>query len=158
MLISILISFLVVVSDQVTKYLADKFLAPLESLPILKGIFHLTLTHNKGAAFSILQGGAIFFVIVSILCIGAIIFMLSRPRFLKSMLGFEAADKIIQVSLGLILGGACGNLLDRLRFGYVIDFLDFQVWPVFNMADSCITIGAILIGWKMFFGGRKKEK
>ena len=70
----------------------------------------------------------------------------------------RAGDGWIRFSLGLILGGACGNLIDRFRWGSVIDFLDFRVWPVFNVADSAITIGGILICYKMLFSKKLRVK
>ncbi|HAJ57041.1 MAG TPA: signal peptidase II [Candidatus Omnitrophica bacterium] len=152
------IPFLIIVLDQVSKYFACRFLGQQDTVPLVKGVFHLTLTGNQGAAFSILQGGLVFFVIVSAVCIFGIIAMLCRPRLLKTVLGFDAADKLIKISLALILGGACGNLIDRLRLGYVVDFLDFRVWPVFNLADSAITVGALLICWKMIFRGHKARQ
>lgn len=155
MVFSLSVSFIVAALDQVSKYLAIRYLSALDTIPLVNGVFHLTLTANHGAAFSILQGGLLFFVAISVLCICAILAMLCRPRFLRAILGFDSADKLVKIALGLILGGACGNLIDRLRFGYVVDFLDFRVWPVFNLADSAITVGAVLICWKMVFRGQK---
>jgi signal peptidase II len=144
----------VVILDQATKYAAEKFLSHVSTFPLVAGVFHLTLARNQGAAFSILRGGTLFLVLVSVFCIAALILMLLVPKCCKHVLGFETGDTIVKVSLGLILGGACGNLIDRLRFSYVIDFLDFRIWPVFNFADSAITIGGILICLRML---RKKE-
>lgn len=139
----------IIVLDQATKYAAERFLFHAPSWPLVSGVFHLTLAHNQGAAFSILKGGTAFLVLVSVFCIAAIVLVLLRSGFCKSILGFEASDTVIKVSLGLILGGACGNLMDRLRFSYVVDFLDFRIWPVFNLADSAITIGGVLICLRM---------
>ncbi len=149
-----LISILIVLFDQATKFAAQRLLGDSGSVPVIPGVFHLTLAHNQGAAFSMLEGGTAFFIAISLFCIVAIIAMLSRPALLKQALGFDTADVWAKVSLGLVLGGAAGNLIDRLRFSYVVDFLDFRVWPVFNLADSAITVGGILICLRMFFKKR----
>jgi len=124
--------------DQSTKFIVNKNFTPHESIPIIKGIFHLTLVHNRGAAFGILKGQAFLFVFTSIFAIILIY------RGLKNTRG-----NLYSISLGLILAGAIGNLIDRVFFGYVIDFLDLRIWPVFNVADSAITVGAILLGYSI---------
>ena len=127
--------------DQLTKAVISKALSLDQSLPLLKGIFHLTLVHNRGAAFGILKNQAILFIFTSLFAIILLIFSLKNNRH----------KKLFSAALSLILAGALGNLVDRLFFGYVIDFLDFRVWPVFNVADSAITVGAILLGWCICF-------
>jgi signal peptidase II len=124
--------------DQLTKFIATKNLILNQSTPIIKGIFHLTLIHNRGAAFGILKNQIPLFVFTSIFAIILIYRSLKNAR-----------HNLYSFSLGLILAGALGNLIDRLFFGYVIDFLDFRIWPVFNIADSAITIGAILLGYSI---------
>lgn len=123
--------------DQLTKFFATENLLYNQSLPIIKGIFHLTLIHNRGAAFGILKNQTPLFILTSIF---AIVLIFSNLRDNK---------KYYTLSLSLILAGALGNLIDRIFLGYVIDFLDFRIWPVFNIADSAITIGAILLGWSI---------
>jgi signal peptidase II len=123
--------------DQITKLLISRYLPLHSSLPILDGFFYLTLVHNSGAAFGIFKNQIVLFIITSIISIILIYINLKR----------EKKNNIYSISLALILSGALGNLIDRLRFGYVIDFFDFRIWPVFNVADSAITIGAILLGW-----------
>lgn len=118
--------------DQMSKFYIRQILSPGDSLPIVKGIFHLTYLSNPGGAFGILPIYP-FLLIVSLMTIGLIIFY-SRKVQPKS---------IVQgMSLGFVLGGAVGNLIDRLSWGRVIDFLDFRIWPVFNLADSAIVIGS----------------
>ena len=122
--------------DQLSKFLAVRYLNPNETLVVIKNAFHFTLLRNTGAAFGIFKGATFFFIAIAIFAILAIIVYIrkaARPFFIR-----DAAP-------GLILGGAFGNLADRLRFGYVIDFLDFRIWPVFNVADSAVTIGAIML-------------
>ena len=107
-------------------------LSNIPTQPILPNVFHLTLVHNTGVAFGLLQGYGLLITLGT--C--AVIVGLWWSRFFT-------------LSTGLILGGAIGNLIDRLRIGAVIDFLDFRIWPVFNLADSCITIGALLMAWQI---------
>jgi len=127
--------------DQLIKFLITKNLFQNQSIPIIKGIFHITLVHNRGAAFGILKNQIPLFIITSLFAIILIYFNLKENRQSKSY----------SIALSLILAGALGNLVDRLFFGYVIDFLDFRIWPVFNVADSAITVGTILLGWLILF-------
>ena len=127
--------------DQLSKFLITKNLILNQSIPVLKGIFHLTLIHNRGAAFGILKNQIPLFILISLFTIALILFNLKSYKHKKF--------SIYNISLSLILAGALGNLIDRLFFGYVIDFLDFRIWPVFNIADSAITAGAILLGWSI---------
>lgn len=137
-----IVASLVLFLDRFTKIIAFNSLSKDQSIKVLDNIFHLTLVLNKGAAFGFLRDQRIFFVSISILAIGVIIFYAFRRN---------GAGLYISSALGLILGGAAGNLIDRIKFGYVIDFLDFRVWPVFNVADSCITIGTIMLVFNILF-------
>ncbi len=125
--------------DQAAKFLVIKNLSLNESIPVLRGIFHISLVHNRGAAFGLLNNQVPVFIAATLLAIVLIALSLKNSKANRLSL--------YNISLYLILGGALGNLIDRLLFGYVIDFLDFRVWPVFNIADSAITIGAVLLGW-----------
>ncbi len=136
-----IITLSILFTDQLTKLLATQNLLLNQSVPLIKGIFHLTLIRNRGAAFGILKNQTPLFISVSILAVILIYFALRNNKHKKY--------SFYNISLAFILAGALGNLIDRLRLGYVIDFLDFRVWPVFNVADSAITIGAILLGWSM---------
>jgi signal peptidase II len=131
----------VIFLDQTTKFLATKFLQLNSPVPLIKNFFNLTLVHNRGAAFGIFQNQLWMFVGISIFAIALIICSLRDKK----------NSFVFKISLSLILGGAIGNLIDRARFGFVIDFLDFRVWPVFNCADSVITIAAILLTWELLF-------
>jgi len=139
-------AILVLFLDQLSKHLAAKNLILNQSVPIIKGIFHLTLLHNRGAAFGILKNQVPLFIFISLFAIILIYFNLKKSR--------NKENIVFNISLALILGGALGNLIDRLFLGYVIDFLDFRIWPVFNVADSAITIGAILLGYSILKSGR----
>lgn len=127
----IILFSLLILLDQLTKIYFSKILSLDQSIPVIKNIFHISLVHNEGGAFGIFQGKIFLFIIVSFI---AIYLVLSNIK-----------NKQISFSWVLVLAGAVGNLVDRLRLGYVIDFLDFRIWPVFNIADSCITIGMFLI-------------
>lgn len=129
--------------DQLTKFLVTKNLLLNQSVPIIKGILYLTLIHNRGAAFGILKNQVTLFILTSIFAITLIYFNLKNPQHRK--------PSLYGISLSFILAGALGNLIDRVFLGYVVDFLDFRIWPVFNIADSAITMGAILLGWSILF-------
>jgi len=134
LLMALFICFL----DQLSKFWVTKALEIGESISIVRGIFHITLVHNRGAAFGILRQHPYLFVAVA--AISAIFIaglILLRPHKLTP------AQK---TALCFILGGAIGNLTDRIRLGYVVDFIDFRIWPVFNLADSFITVGAVMLG------------
>ena len=134
------VAFLVVVLDQVTKRFAEDRLRGQRSVPVVDDILRLTYVENRGAAFGLLQDQTAFFVFVGIIVIGVIA---ASYRYLPRS-GF-----LLHLALGLQLGGAIGNLVDRVRQGYVVDFVDFGYrsnwWPVFNVADSAIVIGVALL-------------
>ncbi len=142
-MIPVIIVFVILSLDQISKFFISARLQLNETLPLIKGVLGLTLVHNRGAAFGILRNQLYLFIITSCAAIVLIYFGLKNNRH----------NKYQVVCLSLILAGALGNLIDRLRFGYVIDFLNFYIWPVFNIADSAITIGAILLGWAILKEG-----
>ncbi len=129
------ISFAIVLVDQLTKFLALQFLPPHKSIPIIANVFHLSLVKNSGIAFGLFGERAPGLMIIIIFCLVALILLSIQMR---------QALLIQRVSIAFILGGAAGNLIDRFVFGHVIDFLDFRIWPVFNIADSFITIGVAI--------------
>lgn len=136
--------------DQLSKFLVTKNLSLNQSHPLIKGVLHFTLMHNRGAAFGVFKNHLPLFIFAAITAIVLIYFELKNERQRKYSIYF--------ISLSLILAGALGNLIDRLFFGYVIDFLDFRIWPVFNVADSAITIGAVLLGYFILFTKVKSKK
>jgi len=134
----------IVICDQITKAIVDRTMSLYDSIPIIDGLFNLTYVRNTGAAFGIFAGShevfrRPFLIGVSIVAIGFILVMLRRLR--------EDATGLA-VALAFILGGAIGNLIDRIVYGEVIDFLDVYWstyhWPAFNIADSFITIGVTI--------------
>ena len=128
----------VFILDQLAKFLVLRAISLHQSVPLIKGVLHLTLVNNRGAAFGILQGALPLFIIVSLLAVFFIYLHLKRDA--------SRLSGLYSLALSLILAGALGNLADRLRYGCVIDFIDLRVWPVFNVADCAITAGAILLG------------
>ncbi len=136
----LLLGALVLGIDQLSKYIIRTTFQPNESLPVIKSIFHLTYIHNPGAAFGILAYKTPVFVGVTLL---VVLIILAAYHYLTPERVY------LRLALAMMLGGALGNLLDRLRFGYVIDFLDFRIWPVFNLADMAIVGGVILLCWEL---------
>lgn len=141
----------VLILDQATKTLVLKHLTLGASLTVISGFFDLTLVHNPGGAFGFLAGmspraRAVVFIVFSLIAAGLILwFYLQTP----------ADQRLFAFGLALIFGGALGNLIDRVRFGAVVDFLDFYVgawhWPAFNVADSAITVGVVIFVAHMVF-------
>ena len=113
--------------------------------------------HNTGIAFGILKGSSNIILAVTVIGLALIVYSL-RKDFLngKDCLGVREL-LVRKITIGFILGGAIGNMIDRVRFGYVIDFIDFRIWPVFNLADSFITIGAVVLFWKLLVTGKKER-
>lgn len=133
---------LIVFLDQLTKLTVRNSLQLNESIPLIKNAFHLTFITNTGSAFGLFKGFNIFFVLFSIIVITAIFYYTAKIR---------EKEKGLQFALGLLLGGTIGNLIDRLAYGHVIDFIDLRVWPVFNIADSAVTIAVgflIVMLWR----------
>ena len=130
----------IVFADRFSKIYFSHLLSLNESWPILRGVFHMTLVHNTGIAFGLFKNQGIVFIIIPIIAVVLLIFNIYYYRNHQ-----EDLSRMYIVAFSLILGGAIGNLIDRIYFGYVIDFLDFRIWPVFNLADSAITIGAVII-------------
>ncbi len=143
--LSLLTTFSVVLIDRITKVFFSDLLFYGESLPIISNVLHMTLIHNTGIAFGLFKDQGIVFIIIPVIAIVLLVFNIQYYR-----QNNEALSRVYIVAFSLILGGAIGNLIDRIAFGYVIDFIDFRVWPVFNIADSAITIGAVMIGLKCF--------
>jgi len=146
----------VLLLDQWTKSLVVQKLPLYQRVEVIQGFFNLTHVRNTGGAFGIFGGekgglGSILFVVVSLVAIGAIIFLFLRVK---------EDERTLGLSFSLILSGAAGNLIDRLRYGEVVDFLDFHLstyhWPAFNVADSAICIGIGLMALELLKGDRKK--
>lgn len=137
------ISVLVTVLDQLSKWYIWTHFQLGETRPALGTLFSWTYCHNTGGAFSILAGSRWFFLLAGGLI--SLYLMMSLPKMARG-------PKLPALSYALILGGAIGNLIDRSLYGYVVDFIDFHWWPVFNIADSAITVGISLLALSILFG------
>ena len=148
----------VLILDQLSKQWITSSMPLYSSTPIIPGLLHLTLVTNRGALFGLFHDladpyRAVVFTSIPMLAIVLILFFQFRTTI---------ADTAAQAGLALILGGALGNLVDRLRLGYVVDFVDLFIgehhWPAFNVADSCICVGVSLLVLDLFLkGGRQQE-
>ncbi|MFH1857183.1 MAG: signal peptidase II [Candidatus Omnitrophota bacterium] len=134
--------------DRISKTVLIKNLFPDESIAVIDKVFSITYVKNTGSAFGLFPNATGFFILISIIAIAVITVLLIR---------LKKEDFLIKLALALVMGGAAGNLFDRLMFGYVIDFLDFKIWPVFNLADSLITVGCGLLFFKIFIPGRRNH-
>ena len=155
-LILMLLTSVVLVIDQLTKVYVDRSMQLYQSIPVVDGLFSITYLRNKGAAFSFLAEASWrlpFFVLVSVIAVVVIMVALGKLR---------DDQKLAAVSLSLILSGAVGNLIDRVRLGEVIDFLDVywrsHHWPAFNVADSAICVGVALLALDMFREERRLKR
>ena len=161
---------LVVALDQLTKFLVKASFALNESRPVLGDFFRLTYIHNTGGAFGVQLGTPLFYLVSSALIIGILVLYFQK---FHAVLGWTG------VSLALVLGGAIGNLIDRIAYGKVVDFLDFEFfnisirpfkllfwqfpgyqlerWPIFNIADSAVTCGILLLLATSLVGSKKSQ-
>ncbi|MCM3739117.1 signal peptidase II [Oceanobacillus luteolus] len=135
-----LIAIIIILIDQFTKWLVVANMELGESIRIIDGFFYLTSHRNSGAAWGILQGQMLFFYIVTVIFIAVAVYYMQK---------YARNNKLLGVSLGIILGGAIGNFIDRIFRQEVVDFFNFYIFnynfPIFNIADSALTIGVILI-------------
>ena len=149
------VTVITVLLDRLTKYLAQKYLLAFYALPIVPG-FNLTLSFNKGAAFSFLNSASgwqvWFFGGIATVVSAGIIIWLSR---------LSSRDRLVGIALSLIIGGALGNLWDRISYGHVIDFIQLYIadyyWPTFNIADSAICLGAAFLFGNALFQKNSKR-
>ena len=146
----VVVAVLVIIVDQLSKCILSHYLSLHRSVPIIKHCFHLTLVHNTGIAFGMLKGNSHFILLVTVVGLMLIVWHLKK-EFADNLTKQQGVALCEMIAVGLILGGALANMIDRLRLGYVVDFLDFRIWPVFNVADSCITVGALILLFKVFF-------
>ncbi len=140
----------VILVDQFAKIYVDATMSLGQSIPVIDGLFNITFVKNPGAAFGFLANASPFFrsfflVAVTVIAIILILYFVAKN---------SATELLLTFSLALIMGGAVGNLIDRVRYGEVIDFLDFYLgsfhWPAFNAADTAITLGALVLLYEIF--------
>jgi signal peptidase II len=137
----------IVVIDQWIKALVARHLPVAASVPLLPGL-SLTHVHNRGVAFGLFAGVPPYVTIAVALTLLATLFY-NRGRW--------HSERAVGAGIALIAGGATGNMIDRVRLGYVVDYLDLHVWPVFNLADAAIVIGAAILVFVLSRGGRPGE-
>ena len=154
----LIVCFWILFVDQWSKHAVQQRLVLYQKVEVIHGVFNLVHVRNPGGAFGIFGGskgglGSLLFVAASLMATGSILYLFIRLR---------EDEKILSLAFSLILSGAIGNLIDRLRYGEVVDFLDFYVssyhWPAFNIADSTICIGIGLIALELLIRDKKKPK
>ena len=143
----LLVVAFIIVSDQITKAFILDWLKPQGSVSIIGDVLRLTFVTNTGVAFGMLTGIPYVLMVPIVILIGVIIFYLVKTL---------GQSFLLTLALSLELGGALGNLIDRVRLGYVVDFVKFPYWPAFNVADSCVVIGAIGLAFILFWQDRKE--
>lgn len=127
----------IILVDQAAKYLVRTGMSLNQTIPLIDGVFHLTYIHNYGAAFSILEGKQFLLMGITFLAVAVITVYIVWKR--------KTAHPMLLWGLSMIVGGGCGNLIDRFRQGYVVDFLDIRFWPIFNVADMAVVGGCLLL-------------
>ncbi len=149
--IALIIGVVIAALDQLFKYLVVQNLKPVGTVNVLGDVFKLTYVENRGVAFGMFQGMQWIFVILTVALLGLLIFYMFRKR---------PEGKFFYITAGLIIGGGIGNLIDRIFYGYVIDYLSLSFFPpVCNFADYCITIGVFLLAvYLLFFTDAVKTK
>lgn len=148
-----LAAFIVAGLDQAIKWLVTTHMALNSAVPIWPGVLELLYVQNRGAAFSILLNQRVLLIVVALIVIGVIIY--ADRRYARGKWG-------LQVALGMLLGGALGNLIDRIRLGYVVDYVYIRIihYPVFNLADSSIVLSVIYLvyrAWRARDTGAAKD-
>ena len=147
--------FLIIVAavavDQLIKKLGVSTMALHETIPVLEDIFHITYIRNTGAAFSIMEGQLSVLILLPVVMIAAaVVFMIIKRK---------TAHPLLMISVAMIAGGGIGNLIDRIALGYVVDYLDFRVFPIFNVADIFVCVGCgLLILYVLFIDGKQDGK
>ena len=139
---TLLLALFIVFIDQVSKFYIQTHMMLGISIPVIQDIFHITYILNAGAAFGLFENQTVFFVIIAICMVIAAIYF--YPRIPKQY-------SLLRFGTGLIVGGAIGNVIDRIKTGYVVDFFDFRIWPIFNIADIGIVCGVSCIIFTIIF-------
>ena len=148
---SVLVFLAIVLLDQAVKYWAVSFLQPVHSIPVISGVLHWTYAANTGAAFSMLSGQRIFLILIPLLVCAVLLYLLLSKR---------VSHPLGKWALVFLLGGAVGNLIDRIWHGYVVDFIDVRVinFAIFNVADIFVTVGAAMLILYLLLYSEKTEK
>ncbi len=148
------IALVAIIIDQISKHLVATRMELREQIPVIGDFFMITSHRNQGAAFGILQNQRWFFIVITIAVVIALVWYIQKVK--------SRPDKLLPVALSLVLGGAIGNFIDRLRMGEVVDFFQFNfgsyTFPIFNVADSCIVVGVALIILDAIIDMRREKK
>ncbi len=142
------LSLVVLGADQLTKYFVRTYMEVGESIPE-DGIIRLTYIQNTGSAFGLFPNQTLILTIAAVIGVGIIGYFLIKG---------SDTGVLLSISLALQLGGAIGTIIDRVTYGHVVDFVDLRIWPIFNVADSSITIGFLLLAWVLLIGKDKKGR
>lgn len=145
----LLLVLFIILLDQIIKYFVSTNMFLGQSIPVLPQIFHLTYIQNPGAAFGILENQRYLFILIAAVLIVAVIY------FYKKIIQLS---KLFQVGIALLFGGAIGNMIDRIFIGRVIDYMDFRICPVFNLADIAIVSGCAIIAFNLLFKTERSYK
>lgn len=150
-MVYIISSLMIIAVDYITKRLAQVYLAGNASKALIKNVFALTYVENRGAAFGILQDSRSVFIVLTAIILAAVLY---------AALKYKKKPRVLNIGLSFLVGGAVGNLIDRIFLGYVVDFFDFCLidFPVFNVADVFVCIGAALAAWFFITYDEKKQK
>ena len=146
---AVLTATIVIILDQITKFYICKHMTEGMSIPIVPDIFHLTYILNAGAAFGLLENQRFFFIAIAVVLLGVLV---------KYYAHIPPTPPILRIGVGLMAGGAIGNLIDRIKSGQVVDFFDFRIWPIFNIADMAIVVGVSIIIYNMFTVSVQKDE
>lgn len=136
----------IIIADQFIKYLIVNNMFLGQSIPLITDILHLTYILNPGAAFGILENQRLFFIFIAIILIFAIVYFRTKILHLS---------KLFQLGIAMLFSGAIGNMIDRIFIGKVVDYIDFRVWPIFNLADIAIVCGCIIVIYELLFMEQK---
>lgn len=139
---TLLLALFIVVIDQLSKFYIQTHMVLGMSIPVIQNVFHITYILNAGAAFGLFENQTAFFVIIAVCMVVAAIYF--YPRIPKQY-------RLLRFGTGLIVGGAMGNVIDRIKTGYVVDFFDFRIWPIFNIADVGIVCGVSCIIYTIIY-------
>jgi signal peptidase II len=152
-IIFLITALLDIAADQATKIWINSTLSEGQSL-FHTGFFHFTLVYNTGSAFGLVRDANLFLAIAQGIGAGVVLAILLMTQKRRKYWG----GNLGVVALGLVFAGAVGNLIDRIHLGYVVDFIDLTYWPVFNIADSSVTVGLIIIAVLVIWVIKPKEK
>ena len=146
-----LIIIAIIAADQLVKHIVATSMVLGQSIPVAGGLFNITYIQNSGAAFSFLESHSMLIIVVTSVLIAVGLVYVTRH--------LHDRKKFFMISLAIIIGGGSGNLIDRIVNGQVTDFIDFKVWPIFNVADICVCVGCILLCiYVIFIDGRNHAK